>query len=1008
MVDKETHEHYSNEARSVRRLRMYMENMQDKDHQGYMLAGLPQAARAYIWARRGGPSILLAPRERMPLYRDVGVFGAAAWFNPGIEQYGVAEKVAFDYEEASRELPASPDDWRLVLQRGKTYKRQDLLEKLHALGYEREETYQVKGETVIIGDVRAEFFGEEIESLFVAGKPQESAIINARKPLRDVEKAPALKLFGGPAFIDTPATLPQELWPLLEERELITFGVGGPTLPSAKSSLIPLPPYHARLKQFKKDVVEWLKKGWRVALVYEHDKTRQYIIENYLQDMEYRLSGTLSEKSGLQLLPGRFAGGFLDEENRLVLLTEQLLFSFGGAWGSRSKVFSSAKRPQDPGALTAGDYLIHPEHGIGLFRGIVSREALGAVRDYLELRYAGEGRLFVPVEQLYLLRRHPATSDEPPKLSSLGKKAWQKAKEKAQADAEALAQKLLVLHAKRRATKGKAYPAIPEWDSLIVDTFPHKLTEDQKRALQDTLRDLESPAPMDRLISGDVGFGKTEIALRAAHRVVGHGAQVVYLTPTTLLAEQHYQTFKERYRELPVEVAMLSRFTPEARAREALRGLAEGKVDIVIGTHRLLGEAVEVKRLGLLIVDEEHRFGVAQKERIKEMAANVDVLMLSATPIPRTLYQALVGLKDVSSIQTPPPGRKPINTLVAPYDNQLVRQAVLYELQRGGKTFYVHDRISSIEARARHLQRLLPEARIAVVHGQMPDRDIEEVMSHFARGAFDVLVATTIVESGLDIPEVNTIVIERADKLGLASLYQLRGRVGRRSQEAYAYLLHPRKLSEAAERRLAALEDLTDLGSGHRLAEKDMQIRGVGNILGPEQHGHIQAVSFEVYTELLAQAVKKLQGKEEPDLRRVSIDLAVSARLTPQYIRDAAERSRVYGKLAEAGRIADLVRLERSLKNSYGAMPQEVANLFALSRLRIVAEQRGVLSISEDEQYVQLVLAKWPIEYDAKGMRRLGVPVEETRYPPGLRFPKRRLAPEQYIDTAMHVIYQLG
>jgi len=976
---------------------------------GRYLPGLPQVARAYLWARAAEPTVLVAPGERLRLYANLEAFGRGVWVNPGLEAHGLAGRALFDPESARAAFPADPEAWRAGLRRGERVLRDRLLERLEKLGYRRDEPggYTVRGEVVEVAGYRLEFFGDQLEALFHEGKPVERAVLTPAPGREPEATVPALEAFGGTVFLDQPATLPEPLWAALAGRELVAFGLGGPQLPVERPPFEPLPPYRARLDRFAADVRGWLESGFRVVLFYRHEKTRAYLSERYLEGLPLATLRMVGERPGVQLVPAPFEGGFVHREERTVYLTEPLLFAFGGAAHARSRRVLQAA-PEDPGALAVGDYLVHPEHGIGRFEGIESREVLGAVRDYLVLRYAGEGQLYVPVEQLPLLRRHPGTSDEPPRLSSLGKKEWQRAKARAQTDAEQLAQRLLVLHARRRQTPGTAYPALPDWDPLIEAGFPHTLTDDQARALEDVLRDLETPHPMDRLVSGDVGFGKTEIALRAAHRVAGHGRQVAYLAPTTLLAEQHHRTFAERFAGLPVEVALLSRFTPEAEARRIEEGLAEGRIDVVIGTHRLLSERVRFKRLGLLIVDEEHRFGVAQKERIKELAAGLDVLSLSATPIPRTLYQALVGLKDVSSIQTPPPGRKPIRTVVSTFDPALVREAVLFEMERGGKSFYVHDRVASIEARARYLEALLPEARIGVVHGQMPDREIEEVMRHFARGAFDLLVATTIVESGLDVPEAGTILIERADRLGLASLYQLRGRVGRREQEAYAYLFHPPRLTEAAERRLAALADLTDLGSGHRLAEKDMEIRGVGNLLGPEQHGHVQAVSFEVYTEMLASAIRKLKGEETPPPAHVTIDLGVSARIAPDYVTDPRERSRLYGRLAEARGLAALSRIVREIERAHGPPPPETRAFFALTRLRILAEQKGVRSITEDATHLQLTLGGWPLDYDARALRELPFAAEPTRYPPGFRVAKRGLAPEHYPEVLQRLLYVLG
>jgi len=975
---------------------------------GSHLPGLPQVARAFLWAHSSEPSVLLVPRDRIELYKNMEAFGIGAWVNPGVDAYGAAERVILDHDAAARLIPADSESWRAVFQEGERILRNSLLAKLERLGYRRDEPggYVIRGDVLEANNIRIEFYGDLIEAVYVDGKKVGRAVLR-RTDGEAVESVPALTLFPGVVFIDRPATVPESLWEVLRHRSYVTFGAGGPERPAGSMPFQPLPPYRARLGRFAADIRDWLAQGRRIVLFYRHEKTREYLINRYLHKFPHRTQRSVGPDPGVQLIRAPFEGGFIDTGDNSVYLTESLLFAFGGAAHARGRRILGVA-PEDPGALAAGDYLVHPEHGIGRFEGIKSREVLGVVRDYLILRYAGEGQLYVPVEQLPLLRRHPGTSDEPPRLSSLGKKDWQRARERARADAEALAQRLLVLYAKRQQAPGRAYPALPDWDRLIEHGFPHELTGDQKRALEDVMRDLETPRPMDRLISGDVGFGKTEIALRAAHRVVGHGYQVAYLAPTTLLAEQHYRTFSERMRDLPVEVALLSRFTADAEAKRIKRGLAEGSIEIVIGTHRLLSQKIDIKRLGLLIVDEEHRFGVVQKERIKEMAEGLDVLSLSATPIPRTLYQALVGLKDVSSIQTPPPGRKPIRTVVSSFDPALVREAVLSEMERGGKAFYVHDRIASITARVRYLEALIPEARIGMVHGRMADGEIDEVMRHFARGAFDLLVATTIVESGLDIPEANTILIERADRLGLASLYQLRGRVGRREKEAYAFLFHPPRLTEAAERRLAALADLTDLGSGHRLAEKDMEIRGVGNLLGPEQHGHVRAVSFEVYTEMLAEAIRKLKGEDIEPPVHVTIDLSVSARITPDYVPSSRERSQIYGRLAAARGLAAISRIVREIEGRYGPPPPETRTFFDLARLRVLAEKKGVLSITEDSTHLQVVTGSWPLDYDARALRELPAASEPTRYPPGFRMRKRGLDPAEYPAALQRLLYTLA
>ncbi len=1005
----------------------------------HYLPGLPQVARAMLFARSQGARVLLCPQERLGLYADLGALGVSAYVNPGLEAIGEAEVVVMSYREALEVFPAQPEDWRLVLEVGRKYLRDSLLEHLYRMGYLREEDYRVQGDVLELEGVRLEFFGDELDGLKVDGEPRKRYILTAREGKAETWNSHKIAHFPGTIYLDTPAVAPNELWTLIAGRDRVTFGLGGPELPTLPLDYKPLPPYRARISQFAEDVHTWMEAGFSVVFFYRHSKSRSYILQKLsergqgplgqgardrsssnpypLTPHALRSTTTLEPKpSTLNLVPAPFEGAFLDPQNRTVYLSEAHLYAFGGAVTRQGREVLRNWRvvggeATDPGALETGDYLIHPEHGIGQYLGLETREVLGVKRDYLMLRYAGEGKMYLPVEQLPLLKRHSGTTDDPPALSSLGKGEWKRTREKAQKDAEELAQRMLVLHAKREATPGRAFGPLPDWDVLIEQNFPFELTSDQQKALEETLRDLEAPHPMERLISGDVGFGKTEVALRAAHRVVGHGAQVVVLVPTTLLAEQHTQTFRKRLEGLPVRVAGLSRFTSEKEATEILGGLASGRVDILIGTHRLLSPDIQFKNLGLLVVDEEHRFGVGQKERIRELKEAVDTLFLSATPIPRSLYSALVGLRDLSSIQTAPPGRKPIQTVLAPYDPALVRQAIMDELERSGKAFYVHDRVATILARRTYLEALVPEARIGVVHGQMNEAAVEETMLAFSEGAFDVLLATTIIESGLDIPEANTILVERADKLGLAALYQLRGRVGRREEEAYAYLFHPLRLTEGAERRLAAIADLSDLGSGHLLAEKDMEIRGVGNLLGPEQHGHIRAVSLEIYTELLSEAIRKLKGeKTQPEVleRHVTLDLQLSARLTPDYIPSPEARSRFYGRLAETRNLAQLSRSAKELKERYGPAPQEVENFLALTKLRLVAESRGVVSITEDMLHLQIAFETSRLDYDAKALRALPFRVEPTQYPPGFRIAKKGLRPEEYVQALSDVLYLAG
>ena len=1081
-------------------------------------AGVAQVARLALFAADPGPAVLIASPERAKLYRDAPIFGAKLSFNPDIADWPTNQKhVVLDIETAMAEFPSEPDKFRLELAIGQTYTRDEFLDRLEILGYEREENLdandlaKVEGYFKVIGDtlemhlnlngesrtVRAEFFGDELERLVVDGEkvrafglgPVGDFVPEVAWDSTRLERLAGRVYLDGPEFFDGHLNNKEveRLWPHLATRDVIAFGPSKLNLETRASPVDAIPFYRARLKMFGSDASAWLAEGYKIVAILKHDRTAQYLEKNVLDGVssrwEWRAEGL---KDSITFVKGIAEGGFIHYDSKTVVVTEDLLYGFQGGASLRSR---KLKGPAvtDTMALAVGDYLIHAEHGIGQFMGLEARQILGVTRDYIQLKYANDARIFLPVEQLPTLRRHPGTTDDPPRLSTLGTNDWGRAREKARKNAEELAQKLLVQYAARQATPGTSYPPIEnDWDAAFETNFPFEFTRDQGRAIKDVLRDLEKATPMDRLVSGDVGFGKTEVAVRAAHRIVSHGRQVAILVPTTLLADQHLETFRKRFEGTPVIVAGLSRFTTTKEAESTFKALKNGSVDIIIGTHRILSPELEFKDLGLLVIDEEHRFGVMQKEKLKalkagemslaqikdiqlehfqsrspqkqleekkpkarkntvanglssstmgtqkaasDIAANleavvgnvinkpkpkleltkpenaIDVLSMSATPIPRSLYMSMVGLRDMSHIATPPAGRKPIRTVLTPFDPYSIRDAILFEMERGGKTFYIHDRIASIGRRAQYIQSLVPEARIAVAHGQMGDDAIEEIMLGFEEGAYDVLISTTIVESGLDIPEANTILIERADRLGLAQLYQLRGRVGRRAKEAFAFLFYPPRLTEAAERRLWAIADLTDLGSGHLLAEKDMEIRGVGNILGPEQHGHIQMVSLEVYTELLSEAIGKLKGETKTAPQRLAMDLGVNARLEPAYIPEEVERIEYYGRLSESGSLREISQVEREMKSRHGPVPREVQNFLDLARLRVVGTSKGAVSINETMTQINVVIARGTLDYDARRLKEIPHKVEVTKYPVGFKLEKKGLKPDEYARVLLEVLY---
>ncbi|MFO7544926.1 MAG: transcription-repair coupling factor [Trueperaceae bacterium] len=994
--------------------------------------GLPSVTRLATFARAEGPAVLLTTSERLPLYDATHVFEAQRSIDPGLgEWHERHDKVVVSLAHALAAFPRAPEAYALDLVKGGSYARDALLERLLSYGFERDELpgITVRGDTVTLhlgeddeeGALRLEFFGDELDALFLRGKAVEAYVLAPRTLEhleRDAWTTRVLEHLPGTVYLDAPELYAGSagesdlawLWQHLAGRAVVSFGRDPLALPDERARIEPLGYYRGKLATFAEDVHMWLKDGYSVQVLLKFERTGRYLRERVLDQVATHWRNRVEAHPGeVSLVLARdVQGGHRDPDRMEVVLTEELLY---GYQGGRKLAKLPGKRVHDASQLTVGDYLIHPDHGIGRFLGLEPRTVVGVVRDYLLLQYAGEGRLYLPVEQLPLLRRHPGTTDDPPRLSTLGTNEWARAREKARASAEVLAAELIKTYAQRQVSQGTSFPPQPEWDELIEQNCPFVLTPDQRTAVADVLADMERPVPMDRLISGDVGFGKTEVAVRATHRAVGNGGQVAVLVPTTVLAKQHYDTFRQRFDGLPVRVEMLSRFSSDKDARATLKGLADGTVDVVVGTHRLLNESIAYKNLGLLVVDEEHRFGVGQKERLKGLKANLDVVSLSATPIPRTLYMSLVGLRDVSQIMTPPEGRKPIQTVLQPYDPMVVREAVLAELERGGKTFYIHDRIGSMSLRARTLAQLVPEARVGVAHGQMNADDLEQIMLGFEEGAFDVLLSTTIVESGLDIQGANTLVIERADRLGLAQLYQLRGRVGRRQTEAWAYMLYPGRLTEQAQRRLYAIAELNDLGSGHLLAEKDMEIRGVGNLLGPEQHGHISAVSLEVYTEMLAEEIAKLKGEEKAkDRPHVTIDLSIDARLSPTYVQDDDVRINYYGRLSEADGLAEVNRIAKEMREAYGPFPPEVKAFVDLTRLRLLAGAKGVAAIKEHMTDVQVAFERDldAIDYDAKTLKSMSFAVEPTRYPPGFSIKKRGQKTGDLPGAVMEVLYLVG
>ena len=651
---------------------------------------------------------------------------------------------------------------------------------------------------------------------------------------------------------------------------------------------------------------------------------------------------------GSAILPVGIHRGFVAPGLGVAVLGEQEI-------AGRRRAHRKIGRARSPGPqqyrdLTEGDYVVHHQHGIGRFEGLVSRTMAGIERDYLVIAYAGEDRLYVPVDQLAAVRRY--TGGEVPRVSRMGGRDWSEQRSRVRRAVAAVAQEVVELHRMRAAATGHAYDPDTPWQMEMEGAFPFEETHDQMQAIVDVKADMESGQPMDRLVFGDVGYGKTEVAIRAAFKAVQAGKQVAILVPTTLLAQQHHQVFTERFESYPVRVEALSRFLSPRQQKTVIAGLASGEVDVVIGTHRLLSDDIRFKALGLLVIDEEQRFGVTAKDAMKRLKVGVDVLTLTATPIPRTLEMALTGIREVSHIRTPPEDRHPILTYVGAYDDQAVSAAIRRELLREGQVFYVHNRVQSIDRAVARLQELVPDARYVVAHGQMSEGQLEQVMIDFWTGEYDVMVATTIIESGLDLPKVNTLIVERADLLVLAQLYQLRGRVGRSDQRAYAYLFHPvdQSLTEDAHRRLEAIGEATDLGSGFQLALRDLEIRGAGSILGEVQSGHIAAVGFDLYAELVAEAVAELEGREPvvAPQHEVRIDLPVDAHLPESYVADQELRLEAYRRLATTTTNQEVDDVAAEWVDRFGPMPPAALALVALARLRVEALRVGL------EEMVQL------------------------------------------------------
>ncbi|MGZ4173147.1 MAG: transcription-repair coupling factor [Solirubrobacteraceae bacterium] len=738
------------------------------------------------------------------------------------------------------------------------------------------------------------------------------------------------------------------------------------------------------LKEAEPELEKLARSGYRTVVAFarrgEGERAAYNLGRLKVHWMGAESEGVLAAKAGeINFVQARLQHGFIAPQFHLAVIPEHRLFHRRRAaerpGGKRGVLRSFAD-------LRTGDIVVHEDHGLARFAGFDTKTVAGVTRDYLYLEYAGSDRVFVPVDQLAKISRYVGAGGSHPPLSKLGGTRWETIKSRARRAAQELAGELLNLYAERKRREGHSFPIDSDWQREFEDAFPFSETPDQRDAIEFVKADMEAARPMDRLICGDVGYGKTEVALRAAFKAVQDGKQVMLLVPTTILAQQHYGTFSERLKDYPVTIEHVSRFRPAAEQQAAIARFAGGEADILIGTHRLLSRDVRAKDLGLLIVDEEQRFGVKQKELLRQLKLRVDVIAMSATPIPRTLQMSMAGVRDISVIETPPEGRRPVKTYVGEYDEELVRGALEREHARGGQAFFLHNRVESIDETAERLRALCPGMKFEVAHGQMEERDLEQRMLRFLRGDADVLVCTSIIESGIDIPQANTLIVERSDIFGLAQLYQIRGRVGRSRERAYAYLLYPSAaaLTPDAAQRLSALSDYTELGAGFKIAMRDLEIRGAGNLLGDEQSGHVAALGFELYMQMLDEAVAALEeGGADSDWEPVRLDVNVDAYVPADYIPYEQAKVDVHRRIAGSREVADLMVLREELEDRFGELPEPLVNLISLQTARIKLGQAGAQAVT----FRGGRLAVTPVELDSVRARRVHEQIPEALYESG-------------------------
>jgi transcription-repair coupling factor (superfamily II helicase) len=978
------------------------------------VAGLPGSARALVVAEllraHARPMLVMVASlgDAHRFAQDLRFFGAPAFEFPEreprlwkgghhreaeaeramiVRRLAAGEPVAVVATPAALDTPLpAPTAFRegtLRLGVGDSLDRELLLESLEKAGYERVDTVVEVGQWSARGGIvdvfspmhpspaRVELFGDDVESIRLFDPTTQRStdaldelLVLPLAAVADTDDHTTRLLqylpAGAPVILDAPRLLEETSPEAPGRRPLAELIAGRPRLelelitgdsPDVALEALSVDGFSGKFDRLVDEVRRWRIEGFRVRLAAADPHQAEHL-KQILHDhgIDTPISESLDAAESLAIVVGDVSGGFVIPAIGLVLLAESEIF------GARRRTLRRPKY-QRGAALTAftdlavGDLVVHEDHGIGRYLGLRTMRAGDKDADFLILEYADANQLYVPVDRLDRVSKYLGADAGAARLDRLGGASWQRVKESVRTALREMAEELLKLYARRAVAEGHAFSADTPWQREFEAAFRFEETPDQLRAIEDVKLDMHSPRPMDRLVAGDVGYGKTEVALRAAFKAVADGTQVAVLVPTTVLAQQHWSTFADRFGPFPVRVELLSRYRSPKEQKTVKDGLRNGTVDVVIGTHALLGKDVAFKNLGLLIVDEEHRFGVAHKERVKQLRASVDVLALTATPIPRTLYMALSGVRDMSVIETPPVDRLPIETVVRRFNRPVIKEALERELARGGQVFFVHNRVQSLPSMTRFVQELVPDARVIMAHGQMKERELEAAMVKFVDGQADILVSTAIVESGLDIPASNTIIVNRADRFGLAQLYQLRGRVGRERQQAFAYLLVPAdgRVDEQAQRRLRALQELTELGSGFKLALRDLEIRGAGNLLGAQQHGHIAAVGYDLYSKLLAEAVRELSGEAPTPGVEPVISVEVEGFVPEDYVPEVNQRLAFYKRLAGAGSDADVDELRLELLDRYGPVPEPALRLLDIVRIRVAARALGVEKIEAGE-----------------------------------------------------------